>query len=122
MFLFRLGVSSAMVFALTLSAYAEGSLQGSQKSVVPPVQVVQFPGNAKTVSNSVSQKKVNINAASLQELMQVKGISKTKARNILSYRKKHGNFTSLSDLQKVSGFKKMHEQKFKDILLSLTIV
>ncbi len=47
--------------------------------------------------------KVNINTASVDELMTLKGIGKVRAEAIVKYRKKHGAFKSISDLQNVNG-------------------
>lgn len=59
--------------------------------------------------------KININIASVKDLMKVKGISPTKARAIVSYRKKNGKYKTVDDLKLVKGFKKMKEDKLKDI-------
>jgi competence protein ComEA len=46
---------------------------------------------------------VNINKASKEELMSIKGIGEKKAKAIVDYRKKHGKFKTINDLQSVKG-------------------
>jgi competence protein ComEA len=46
---------------------------------------------------------VNINTATKEELMTVKGIGEKRAQEIIEYRKKNGNFKSVDDLEKVPG-------------------
>ncbi len=73
-----------------------------------------------TTSSSTTQTQININTASAKDLMKVKGISASKARAIVSYRKKHGNFTSTDDLAKVKGFTKMKPNTLQAIQGQLT--
>lgn len=46
---------------------------------------------------------VNINTASKDELMTLKGIGERRAQDIIDYRSKHGPFKSVDDLEKVPG-------------------
>jgi competence protein ComEA len=46
---------------------------------------------------------VNINTATKEELVSLKGIGEKRAQEILNYRKKNGNFKSVDDLEKVPG-------------------
>lgn len=46
---------------------------------------------------------IDINAATVEELMQIKGIGKVTAENIVSYRENFGYFYSVDDLLKVNG-------------------
>lgn len=46
---------------------------------------------------------VNINTATKEELLTIKGIGEKRAQDIIDYRKKHGNFKSVDELEKVPG-------------------
>jgi competence protein ComEA len=67
-----------------------------------------------------TEAKININTATAKQLMTVKGINSSKARAIVTYRKKHGNFKSLNDLNKVKAFTKMNSTDLKAIQDQLT--
>ena len=50
-----------------------------------------------------SQGRLNINNATLDELMQLKGIGQAKAEAIIQYRDEYGGFTAKEELLNVSG-------------------
>jgi len=56
---------------------------------------------------------VDINTATFNELVSLKGIGKKKAKRILKYRKKHGCFHNFKEFRKVKGIKKKTIKKNK---------
>lgn len=46
---------------------------------------------------------ININTASVEELQQIKGIGKTRAEAIVTYREENGSFATVEDLLEVKG-------------------
>lgn len=75
----------------------------------------------KPVTTEVIPAKVNVNTATIKDLMRLKGLNRAKAKNIITYRQKHGSFKSLDDLKLVKGFKKMKSDQLKIIQDQLVI-
>jgi competence protein ComEA len=48
--------------------------------------------------------KVNINTASVKELMKLEGVNRKLAEKIVEYRDAHGHFKKATDIRKVEGF------------------
>lgn len=57
---------------------------------------------ADTVSDSISGK-INLNTATAEELMTIKGIGETLSQRIIDYRDTHGKFNTVEELTKVNG-------------------
>lgn len=117
--MFVAGAVALSVSTLVFAAETANVSQTSSNQNQPAVQSTDAQVNTAQTTNT--QEKVNINTASMKELMKVKGINRMKARNIISYRKKHGDFKTLDDLKKVKGFKKMKDQDLKAIEDQITI-
>ena len=61
--------------------------------------------------------KVNINEASAQELVKLKGIGKKYAERIVEYRKANGKFEKIEDIMNVKGIGKKKYEKIKDLII-----
>lgn len=59
--------------------------------------------NDACISDSEEDDVININTADIDELMNIKGIGRSKAKAIIEYREKNGNFNSTSDIKNVDG-------------------
>ena len=66
------------------------------------------------MAEDISGGKVNLNTATLEQLMTLRGIGESRAKDIISYREKHGDFQKIEDIKKVSGIKDAAFQKIKD--------
>ena len=113
---YRMFVTAVAAFGLATSVLAadtnpQDTTNNNQSQAV----------SADQQSAQATEQKVDLNKASKKELMAVKGLSASKAKAIVSYRKKHGDFKSLDDLKSVKGFKKMKEEQLKAIQDQLTI-
>lgn len=58
--------------------------------------------------------KIDINAASLEQLEAVKGVGRDIAQNILTYKKDHGAFKTLDDLGNVKGVGKVRLEALRE--------
>ncbi len=70
-------------------------------------------GNSRQNGTS-SSGLVNLNTATKEELMTLKGIGEAKAEDIIRYREKSGGFKKIEDIMKISGIKEAGFQKIKD--------
>ena len=77
---------------------------------------VVIPGGPETDAPSNQPAKININTASLSQLMTLTGIGEVKAREIIAYRDRTGGFKKSEDLMKVSGIGAATFAKIKDFI------
>jgi competence protein ComEA len=61
--------------------------------------------------------KININTATTQELMQLRGVGPKYAANIIVYREKYGPFKTPEDLMQVSGIGQKNFEKNREIII-----
>lgn len=57
---------------------------------------------------------INLNTATAEQLMTLRGIGESKAEDILNYREQHGGFGSIEELMQISGIKERVFEKIKD--------
>lgn len=58
--------------------------------------------------------KVNINTATIEELLTISGIGESKAKSIIEYREEFGEFKKIEDIMEVSGIGEALYEKIKD--------
>lgn len=58
--------------------------------------------------------KININTATIEQLMTIKGIGESKAQAIIKYREANGLFKNINEITNVSGIGKSIYEKIKD--------
>ena len=59
---------------------------------------------------------ININTASVVELMSLDGIGESKAKAIIEYRDINGDFENILDIKNVSGIGESIYEKIKDYI------
>ena len=60
--------------------------------------------------------KININTATMEQLMMLSGIGESRARDIISYREEHGPFSQIQDIMQVSGIKEAAFERINDYI------
>ncbi len=110
---YRSLLAAAAALALALPAFADEA-QPTEQTAQPAAQATEQAASA------AQQTKIDINKASVKDLIKLKGVSAAQAKAIVAYRKKNGDFKSLDDLKNVKGFKKMNADQMKDIQDQLT--
>ncbi len=71
---------------------------------------------AEIRENDLETSKININTATLEELMLLNGIGESKASAIIKYREENGPFEDISDIKNVSGIGDSAFEKIKDYI------
>lgn len=103
---------AAICFSTSIFAAAEMNNNAAQNASGQTSSAVQ--------ASDAQHGKVNINTASLQDLMNVKGMNRLKAKSIVRYRNQH-LFKSLDELSSVKGFKKMDKESLKTIQEQMSV-
>lgn len=70
--------------------------------------------NTANINEDISGLPVNINTASVEELVSLDGIGESLAAEIILHREKNGNFSRPEDLMKVTGIGEKKFGKIKD--------
>ncbi|MEJ8547481.1 helix-hairpin-helix domain-containing protein [Brevibacillus borstelensis] len=95
----------------TASACAEQDIASAVTSSIPsPASAPASGGKAP----SAAVKGVNINTASLEELMTLPGVGESRAKAIMEYRAKKGGFRSPDELKQISGIGAKIYERMKD--------
>ncbi|MEO8401142.1 MAG: helix-hairpin-helix domain-containing protein [Gammaproteobacteria bacterium] len=123
---YRTVIAAVAAMGLASVAFAEDNTNNTTTQA-PTEQAMQTAdastSTTTTMTNTTTtmQDKVDLNKSTAKDLAKVKGLNMTKAKAIVSFRKKHGDFKSTDDLKDVKGFKNMDEKTLKDIQDQLTI-
>ncbi len=76
-------------------------------------EVFQWENNFEELSE-LRENPININTATKEELMTLKGIGESRAEDIIRFREDSGKFRKIEDIMKVPGIKNTAFQKIKE--------
>ena len=100
-------VDGEMIYVPTVEEAKEGQLDRLDNS---------SDRNDSTDTNDTSGK-ININTASLEQLMEIPGIGESKARAIITYRDTNGGFSSIEEVMNIEGIKEGVFSKMKEYIV-----
>lgn len=103
-------LSSEMVIYVFSNKEIEDGSKVSSCSTICEVNVIEV---SNCVDENNSSDKININNATLEELMTLTGIGESKAKNIIAYREKE-KFKTIEDIKNISGIGDVLFEKIKD--------
>ena len=78
------------------------------------LQGISDPESSGSGERRGTDRRVNINHAAVQELMELPGIGESKAERIIAYRQAHGDFTSCEEVMNVNGIGEAMYENIKD--------
>ena len=88
---------------MTIIIYSNEEIIEKYKNEVCVCDCPDINNDACISDNNEDDTLVNINTADIDELMEIKGIGRSKAKAIIEYRDKNGNFNSIDDIKNVDG-------------------
>lgn len=97
--------------------YSNKEINDAMKSnqiIVETPCVCEKVKNDVCIEENINNDKININTASLEELMSLSGIGESKAKSIIEYRDNNGGFKTIDELTKVSGISETIFSKIKE--------
>lgn len=117
----RLGGEEELTFSCREDLETAGDVPDSGEE-----KMLSSAESEKTVSDSsagsentgiTADCKVDINAASMEELMTLNGVGETRAKAIIEYRTQNGPFTKAEDIMQIPGIKEGVYSKIQDQII-----
>lgn len=90
---------------------AELVSDGMKVEVLTRQQAEEWQVSGQT---SGGKTKVNLNLATKEQLMTLRGIGEARAEDIIRYRTEHGKFEKIEDIMQISGIKESAFEKIKE--------
>ena len=107
-------------FAVFLGAFMLGRNYNHDEIQISPLSVHEEHSSSKSHPQHAAETspRININTASVSDLMALPGIGQTTAEKIVAYRKQNGAFSSVAQLTNVDG---IGEKKLAEIIDLITV-
>ena len=86
-------------------------IEDGQQIIFPDKETAKAQKEQKLLEDSG---KVNLNTATLEQLMSLPGIGESRAKDILAYREKTGGFQKCEELMQIPGIKENSFKKLED--------
>jgi competence protein ComEA len=107
---------------MVVVVYTDKEVKNGKKSINCDTkcdcEVIEVNNCIESDSKDEQSVKVNINNASVEELMSLSGIGESKANAIVTYRENNGNFKGIEEIKNVSG---IGDSLFENIKDDITI-
>ena len=92
---------------MVIVVYTDSEIKKGKKSLECDTkcecEVIEINNCIESETKVTQSDKVNINKASIEELMTLTGVGESKAKAIVDYREENGNFKSIEEIKNVSG-------------------
>lgn len=103
----NINLSKRLVSEMVIVVYTDSEIKKGKKSLECDTkcecEVIEINNCIESETKVTQSDKVNINKATIEELMTLTGVGESKAKAIVDYREENGNFKSIEEIKNVSG-------------------